>query len=151
MKTIARFTIFVVVGVLLAGAAYAQFAKPEDAIKYRKSVMFMIAQHFKRMGAAVQGKASYDQQAFAANAEVVNMLATLPWDAFLEPGTDKGDTTMASAVFSKKDDFMKTAQAFEAATDKLAEASQAGGLDAVKGPFNDVAQSCKACHTSFRK
>jgi cytochrome c556 len=151
MKTMARFTVFVVVGVLLAGAAYAQFAKPDDAIKYRKSVMVLIAQHFKPMGAAVQGKAAYDQKNFAANAELVKTLATLPWDAFLEPGTDEGDTTMTSAVFSKKDDFMKTAQTFEAATAKLAEASQAGGLDAVKGPFNDVAQSCKACHTSFRK
>jgi len=151
MKTMARFTVFVVVGVLLAGAAYAQFAKSEDAIQYRQSVMILIGQHFKRMGAVVQGKTDYDQKIFGANAEVVKTLATLPWDAALEPGTDKGDTTMSSAVFSKKDDFMKTAQTFEAATAKLAEASQAGGLDAVKGPFNDVAQSCKACHTTFRK
>jgi cytochrome c556 len=151
MKTIARFTVFVVVGVLLAGAAYAQFAKPEDAIKYRQSVMFMIAQHFKRMGAVVQGKAAYDQKIFAKNAEVVKTLATLPWKAMLEPGTDKGDTTMSSAVFEKKDDFMKTADKFQADTAYLASAAQGADLNGLKAPFNAVAQNCKACHSNFRK
>jgi len=151
MKTMTRITVFVVVGVLLAGAAYAQFAKPEDAIKYRQSVMFMIAQHFKRMGAVVQGKDAYDQKIFAANAEVVKTLATLPWKAFLEPGTDKGDTTMSSAVFAKKDDFLKKAEAFQTDTASLASAAQGADLNGIKGPFNAVAQNCKACHTSFRK
>lgn len=151
MKTMAKFTVYVVVGVFLAGAAYAQFAKPEDAIKYRKSVMFMIAQHFKRMGAVVQGKAAYDQKIFAGNAEVVKTLATLPWKAFLEPGTDKGDTTMSSAVFEKKDDFLKMAKAFQTDTAYLASAAQGADLNGIKGPFNAVAQNCKACHKSFRK
>ncbi len=151
MKTIAKFTVFVVVGVLLAGAATAQFAKPEDAIKYRKSVMSTISKHFKSMGAAVQGKAAYDQKIFAANAEVVKTQATLPWNAFLEPGTDKGDTTMSSAVFEKKDDFMKTAEAFQTNTALLASAAQGADLNGIKGPFNEVAQNCKACHSAFRK
>ena len=56
MKTLARAMVMVVVGTLIAGGALAQFAKPEDAIKYRKSVMVLIAQHFKSMGAVVQGK-----------------------------------------------------------------------------------------------
>lgn len=151
MKIMTRITVFVVVGVLLAGAAYAQFAKPEDAIKYRKSVMFMIAKHFKSMGAVVQGKAAFDQKIFAANAEVVKTLAPLPWDAFLEPGTDKGDTTMSSAVFEKKDDFLKMAEAFQTDTAYLASAAQGADLNGIKGPFNAVAQSCKACHKPFRK
>ena len=151
MKTMARFTVFVVVGVLLAGAAYAQFAKPEDAIKYRKSVMFMIAQHSKSMGAAVQGKAAYAQKFFAADAEVVKTLATLPWEAFLEPGTDKGDTTMSSAVFEKKDEFLKMAEAFQTDTALLASAAEGADLNGIKAPFNAVAQSCKACHKPFRK
>jgi cytochrome c556 len=143
--------VLVVVGVLVAGVAAAQFAKPEDAIKYRKSVMTTISKHFKSMGAAVQGKAAYDQKIFAADAEIVKTQATLPWEAFLEPGTDKGDTTMSSAVFKKTDDFLKTAEAFQADTALLAEAAQGADLNGLKAPFNEVAQNCKACHNVFRK
>jgi cytochrome c556 len=51
------------------GGAYAQFAKPEHAIKYRKAVMFLIAQHFGRMGAMVKEKIPYNQEIFARNAK----------------------------------------------------------------------------------
>ena len=151
MKKITGIVVFVVAGILIAGGVYAQFAKPEDAIKYRKAAMFMIAQHFKRMGAAVQGNAPYEKQAFAENAEVVKMLSTLPWEAALVPGTDMGDTTLKAEAFSKKDDFMKTALAFEEATSKLAETSGGDDFDAIKAQFGVVAKSCKDCHTPFRK
>jgi cytochrome c556 len=146
-----KIVICVVLVVMVAGIAVAQFAKPEDAIKYRKSVMSVIAQHFKQMGAVVQGKAEFARESFAADAETVQHLATLPWEAFLEPGTDKGDTTMSSAVFEKKDDFMKAAQTFQENTALLASATQGADLDGVKAPFNAVAQDCKSCHDAFRK
>ncbi len=57
MKLMLRFLVCIVVVVVVFGAAYAQFSKPDDAIRYRKSVMFLIAQHFGRMGAVVKGKA----------------------------------------------------------------------------------------------
>jgi len=151
MKTVAKILVFAVAGALIAVAVQAQFDKPEDAIKYRKATMFLIAQHFKRMGAAVQEKTPYDKQAFAANAEVVKVLATLPWEAMLEPGTDQGDTTLSSAAFSKTEDFKKAAMAFEAATAQLAAASQAEGFDAIKAQFGTVAGNCKVCHKAFRK
>ena len=34
----------------LAVPASAQFAKPEDAIKYRQSALFVMGQHFGRVG-----------------------------------------------------------------------------------------------------
>ena len=45
--------------VALAAAlpAAAQFAKPEDAIKYRQSALSVMGTHFGRIGAVVQGKA----------------------------------------------------------------------------------------------
>ena len=150
MKTTIRVTVLAVVCIVMAGGAYAQFAKPEDAIKYRKSVMFMIAQHFKRMGAVVQGKMDYDKQAFATNAEVVKVLAGLPWEASMVPGSDKGETTLSPAVFSRETEFKASAQAFEMAAGKLAAASLGDDFDAIKTEFGMVAKSCKACHQSFR-
>lgn len=151
MKTKTRIVVCAIVVTMVAGIAMAQFAKPEDAVKYRKAVMVLIAQHFKSMGAVVQGKSAFARETFAADAETVKHLATLPWDAFLEPGTDKGDTTMSSAVFKKKDDFMKSAKAFQESTALLAEAAQGADLNGIKAPFNSVAQNCKACHKPFRK
>lgn len=151
MKAVAQITVLILAVVLVAGGAYAQFDKPEDAIQYRKSVMVLIVTHFKRMGAVAQGKADYDKQAFAADADVVKLMATLPWEASLTPGSDKGDTTQSAAVFSKKDEFLKTAATFEAETAKLAAASTDGDFEAIKAQFGVVAQSCKACHNAFRK
>ena len=132
------------------GGAYAQFAKPEYAIKYRKSVMFLIAQHFGRMGAVVKGKAAYDQQAFTRNAMVVEALSHLPWEAAMVPGTDKGDTTLNAAVFAQQAEFKAGAQAFEASTAKLVSVSEGGDLNAIKAQFGEVAKSCKGCHEQFR-
>ena len=150
MKALTKIAVFVLFAVFAFGAAYAQFAKPEEAVKYRKSVMFLIVQHFKRMGAVVQGKAAYDKDAFSANAAAVEMLATLPWDAMMAPGTDKGDTTLNSAVFDKPAQFKKAAESFETATAMLAGKAKGGDLNAIKAQFGNVAQNCKSCHTNFR-
>jgi len=151
MKNVAKVMIFVLIAVFLFGAAYAQFAKPEDAIKYRQSVMLLNSQHAKWMYAVVQGKAPYDKDEFSANAEVVAMLATLPWKAFMEPGTDKGDTFMTSAVFEKEEQFREMSESFEKATAKLAATAKGGDLNAIKAQFGQVAQYCNNCHKEFRK
>lgn len=151
MSSISKIVVGVVLVVMMAGVAAAQFATPEEAIQYRKSVMSQIAQHFKRMAAVMQGKADFDREMFAQDAEAVKTLATQPWKAMLEPGSDKGDTTMDSAVFEKKDDFLKLSAAFQNDTALLAEAAQGADLDGLKEPFNAVAQDCKACHKTFRK
>ena len=140
----------VVLALIVAGAAYAQFKKPEQAIKYRKSVMFLIAQHFGRMGAVVKGSAPYQKEDFARNAAVVDMLAGLPGEAFTMPGTDKGDTTMSAAVFQQPSKFNTAVGSFEAATAKLVKAADSGSLDAAKAAFGAVAKNCKSCHTAFR-
>jgi len=147
IKTISVLLIFSV----LVGAAYAQFAKPEDAIKYRKAVMTIIVQHFGRMGAMVKGKIHYNQEAFANNAAVIEKVSVLPWEAFLTPGSDKGKTTMKSSVLKNSADFTALAQTFEMEVGKLFAAAKKGDFDAAKAQFGAVAGSCKACHSKTRK
>ena len=77
--------------VAMAAPASAQFAKPEDAIKYRQSALFVMSQHFGRIGAMVNGRVPFDAKAAADNAEIVAEMAKLPWAAFAA-GTDKGAT-----------------------------------------------------------
>jgi cytochrome c556 len=147
VKTIAILVIF---GILV-GVAYAQFAKPEDAIKYRQSVMFIIAQHFGRLGAMVKGKQPFDQKTFASNAAVIENLAGLPWEAFLVPGSDRGKTTMNAKVLKDPAGFKKLAQQFQMEVGKLATAARGNDFNATKSQFGAVAKSCKACHSKFRK
>ena len=149
-QIIKAISILVIFGILI-GVAYAQFARPDDAIKYRKAVMTIIAQHFGRMGAMVKGKVPYKQEAFANNAAVIEKVSVLPWEAFLAPGSDKGKTSMKSSVLKNQADFKALAQSFEMEVSKLSAAAKSGDFDAAKAQFGKVAQSCQACHDKSQK
>lgn len=143
-----------VLGTFLAMAgtlAYAQFAKPGDAIMYRKSVMFLIGQHFGRMGAMVKGIQPYAKEGFSKNAAVVGMLSTLPWEAFQTPATDHGPTEMKASALQEPSKFKADAAVFETQIKKLVSIADTGNFDAVKVQFWQVAKSCKQCHDAFRK
>jgi cytochrome c556 len=130
--------------------AQAQFAKPEDAIKYRKASFTVMAAHFGRLGAMANGRAPYDAKAAADNADVVATLAKLPWAAFGE-GTDKGDTRAKPEIWKEGAKYKEAADKMQAEIVKLNTAAKAGNIDALKAAFGPAAASCKACHDNFRK
>jgi cytochrome c556 len=139
-----------VVGLLFFGLAYGQFAKPENAIMYRQSVMTIIGHHMGQMGAVVTGKKSYEKQEFSHNASVMEMLSTLPWEAFMVPGGDKGKTKLKSTALREKDKFMAKAKTFETEIQKLVKVSAGDDFNAIKAQFGEVAKSCKSCHHDYR-
>ena len=151
MKRIPGILILVLIALLLIGTAYARFAKPEDAIKYRQSVMVLMQHHLNPMWAFFQGKAAHDKDAISADADVIAKLAPLPWEAFMEPGTDKGDTRMTSAVFKKKAQFKEAATSFEMLSAELAATARGGDLKAIKAQIGNVGENCYSCHKKFRK
>ena len=134
----------------LALPAAAQFAKPEDAIKYRQGALRVIGHHFGHIGAMVNGKAPFDAKAAQNDAQIVATLAALPWTAF-GPGTDKGENTRAKPeTWSEQAKFQDHAQKFQAEAPKLLAAAQSGNLDQLKAAFGPAASSCKSCHDNFR-
>lgn len=147
LKTVICSVVIVAVG----GLAYAGFARPEDAIRYRKAVMTVIGQHFGQLAAVVKGQAPYDKKAVEHNAVVIRTMAELSWDAVMFPGSDRGDTTLKASAMQEKDRFMKVAGQFEKAVQKMAETASSGDLQAVKTQFGAVAGTCKACHSAYRK
>ena len=154
MKTLLKISVFIIIVTGLLGGAYAQFAQlgtPEDAIKYRQAVMFLIAKHFGRMGAMVKGQQPYEREEFSQNARLIKTLSRLPWDAFMIPGTDKGKTNLKSVAFRQKADFNKAAEKFELEAGKLVKAAGESDLSASKAQFGKVGQSCGACHKKFKK
>ena len=134
----------------LAAPASAQFAKAEDAIKYRQSALFVMGQHFGRIGAMASGRAPFDAKVAADNADVVASMAKLPWAAF-GAGTDKGGNTKANPeIWTEQAKFKDAADKLVAESGKLAAAAKTGNLDAVKTAFTATAASCKACHDVYR-
>jgi cytochrome c556 len=143
----------VLCGVLVAcfvTAAYAQFAKPEDAINYRKAVMTLIGHHFMRIAAVVKGQQPYDRDVVTHDATLVETFSKLPWEAFRVPGTDKGPTQLMPEAFREPSRFSEDAKRFEAEAAKLAGAAAGGNLDAIKNQFGEVGKACQECHKQFR-
>lgn len=132
-----------------AGAASAQFAKPDDAIKYRKNALFVMQQHYARIGAMVSGKVPFDAKAAADNAAIAESMSKLPWSAFGE-GTDLGDTKAKPEIWKEQAKFKQAADKMQGEMSKLAAAAKTGNLDSIKTAFNATSGTCKACHDDFR-
>jgi cytochrome c556 len=131
--------------------AAAQFAKPEDAIKYRQSAFAVMGAHFGRIGAMANGRVPFDAAAAQANADIVVMMSKLPYTAFGE-GTDKAGNTRAKAeVWSKRADFDAAARKMQDEVVKVQAAARTGNLDQLKAAFGGAGQSCKACHDEYRR
>ena len=148
MKKILR-SLFVVAIAMLALPAFAQFAKPEDAIKYRKSALFVMAQNFGRVAAMANGRAPFDAKVAADSASVAEYMSKLPWAAFGE-GTDKGDTKAKPEIWKEHAKFQESAEKMQAEMTKLASAAKTGNLDSIKSAVGAVGGSCKSCHDAFR-
>ena len=130
--------------------AMAQFQKPEDAVKYRKSALTVMANHFSRIGAMANGRAPFDAKVAADSAAIVETMSRLPWEGFVA-GSDKGETAALPVVWTEPAKFKEAQEKLQAATTQLAAAAKTGNLDSVKTAFGATAQSCKACHDAFRK
>ncbi len=135
---------------MLALPAAAQFAKPEDAIKYRKASFAVMAAHFGRVGAMASGRAPYDAKAAAENADIAAAMAKLPWAAFTD-GSDKGDTRAKPEIWKDSAKFKEASDKMQAEMVKLSAAAKAGNVDALKTAFGPAAATCKGCHDNFRK
>lgn len=135
----------------MSAPASAQFAKPEDAIKYRQSALFVMGQHFGRVGAMANGRVPFDAKVAADNAEIVADMAKLPWAGF-GAGTDKGGNTRAKPeIWTEQAKFKENSDKLIAESAKLAAAAKTGNLDSLKTAFAATAGTCKACHDAYRK
>ncbi len=137
-------------GLAAALPAAAQWQKPEDAIKYRQSVLTVMANHFGRVGAMAQGRVPFDAKVAAENAALVAELSKLPWAAFGE-GTDKGLPNRAKPeIWKDSAKFKAASEKMIAEVAKLETAAKSGNFDAVKAAAGAVGGSCKGCHDDFR-
>jgi cytochrome c556 len=153
MRQLFRTTMMVVatlIGLATAVPAAAQFAKPEDAIKYRKAAFTVMAAHFGRVAAMANGKMPFDAKAAADNAEIATAMSKLPYAGFVE-GTDKGETRAKPEIWAEMDKFRAAASKMQDEMVKLNVVAKGGNIDAIKAATGDVGKACKACHDDYRK
>jgi cytochrome c556 len=130
-------------------SASAQFAKPEDAVKYRKAAFTVMSSHFGRLGAMAQGKAPFDAKIALDNAEIVADMAKLPWHAFGE-GTETAETKAKPEVWKQGTKFKEASDKLQSETVRLVAAAKTGKEDAFKTAFSATGGACKACHDDFK-
>lgn len=135
-------------GVLLAGSASAQFAKNEDAVKYRQSAFTVMANHMGRLAAMARGQQPFDAAAAKRSAELVQAVSHLPWEAFV-PGSSNDGARLKADPWARADDFKKLQERLVGETGKLVEAS--GSLDSLRTQVGATGAACKACHDEFRR
>ena len=148
MKVVAALAL-AATAVTLAAPASAQFAKPEDAVKYRQSAMFIMGQHFGRIGAMVNGRAPYDPAAANTSAEIVADMAKLPWPGF-HPSTDKLSQKAKSEIWSEPAKFKEASERLQSEVPKLLAAAKTNNMDNLKAAFQNASGACKNCHDNFR-
>ncbi|MEJ8825087.1 cytochrome c [Variovorax humicola] len=146
MKTLVPLILVAACGFSMS--AGAQFAKIDDAIKYRQSAMFIQSQHVARLGAMAGGRVPYDATAAVANAEVVAEISKLPWAGF-GPGTEGGKAK--PEIWQEQAKFKELNERLMSDTQKLLVAAKAGNLDALKAAMDPLGETCKTCHDTFRK
>lgn len=142
-------TLMAISAAVVSFSASAQFAKPEDAVKYRKAAFSVTAAHFGRLGAMATGKAPFDAKVAADNAEIVANMAKLPWHAFGE-GTETAETKAKPEVWKQAAKFKEAADKLQSESVKLVAAAKTGKEDAFKAAFTATAGACKSCHDDFR-
>ena len=133
----------------MAAPAAAQFAKPEDAVKYRQSASSVMGTHFGRLGAMTNGKVPFDAKLAAENAAIVATMAKLSWAGF-GPGTDKDARSKSKPeVWTEQAKFKEGADKLIAESGKMV--GKTGDLEALKASFSATANTCKSCHDTFRE
>lgn len=131
--------------------AMAQFAKTEDAIKYRQSALFVMQQNFARVAGMAQGKIPFDAKVAAESAANAEYLARLPWAGFVEDSDRGGNTKAKPALWKDKTRFLEYAEKMQLEMGKLSQAAKTGNLDSIKAAVGPVGAACKTCHDAFRE
>lgn len=149
MKVLASF-VLAAAAVTLSAPAQAQFAKPEDAIKYRKSVMTLQVTHFGRIAAMASGRMPFDAAAAVENATILETVTRLPLAGFVT-GSDKGETRAKPEIWTDAAKFKAVGEKLNADAIKLLAAAKTGNIDTIKAAVGPVGGACKACHDDFRK
>lgn len=139
------------IAMTFSSASFAQFAKPDDAAKYRQSSLSVMATHFGRVGGMVAGRIPFDAKAAQENMDIAVNMSKLPWAGF-GPGGEGATIKHRSKpeIWKEQAKFKDLSDKMQAEFIKVQAATKTGNLDAIKAAFGPAGASCKACHDVYR-
>ena len=149
MKPVLKIVLASLLAASFSGNVNADGVKPEDAIKYRQSVMTVIGWQFKPLGAMVKGDRPFDKDVFVKNAAYLEVLSKMPMEGFIA-GSDKGETKAKPEIWTEMDKFKGGMEKLQTETAKLAQVAKTGDMNAIKAQFGETSKTCKACHDNFK-
>jgi cytochrome c556 len=139
-----------IVALLVALPAAAQFRKPEDAVKYRQSVMYVMGTSlYARLGPMVKERVPFDAKAAQEHADVVVTMSKLPWPTFTPDTNGVGRTDAKPNLWNELPKFKDFSEKMQAEVLKLQAATRTGDLEAVKAAYKATDRACTQCHEAF--
>ncbi len=130
--------------------AQAQFAKPEDAIRYRQSAYVLMNNHMGRIAAQLKADKP-DLAVIRRSAGIVDFASQLPGEGFV-PGSEKGGNppTRAKPEVFTDPKVREVGKAMRTEVTKLVEVSKGGDVGAIRKQFQATLDSCNNCHDDYR-
>ena len=134
----------------VAVSAHAQFAKPEDAIRYRQSGYVIMGHQMGRIAAQLKSDKP-DLALIQRSAGIIDFVSQLPGEGYV-PGSEKGGNpqTRAKAEIFTDPKVRDVGKAMRTEVTKLAEVSKSGDIAAIRTQFQATAKSCDSCHDNYR-
>jgi cytochrome c556 len=122
---------------------------PDQLVTKRREVFKQFGKTLEPMGMVARDRQTYNPREFNLSAEELNKLASQPWGYFT-PDSNYPPTRAKPEVWSKPADFKAAQMQYQVTVQQLLKASQSGDLDAIRPAVENVQNSCKSCHDSFR-
>jgi cytochrome c556 len=147
-RTRAAASVAVMLSLCLPAMAQAQDAA--KVIKYRQSAHFLLGWNIGPIGAMVKGERPFDAGEARMRALRLEQVAPMIAEGY-PPGSQAGAPTKAKPeIWDNMDDFRQKVADLEAATTKLAVATETGDVKQVGTALGAVGGACKACHDRYK-
>jgi len=145
-----RWMVLALMLTLSAQGAWAQFSKPETAVQYRQAALFLMGNHMQRIKAELDFSKP-NLEVIRASAALIDVLKTVPFEAFVEGTLDTGDTAAKAEIWTEPERFKKLASHMQDRVGELDAAARRGDVAAIRAAFGEAGKACKACHDDYRR
>ncbi len=132
------------------GIALDAFAQSANfLVSSRKGAMTLQQKYMSRLVNMAQGKVPFDASEAQHNADILAVLATLPWDDFQASTAQNPNTRAKEEVFKDAPKFKAASEKLGAEIKALVVATRSGNQATVGAAVKNAAQACNTCHDSF--
>ncbi|MDP2028371.1 MAG: cytochrome c [Thiobacillus sp.] len=134
---------------MLAGCSAKEDTHPGQPVTKRRALLQETLRTLEPMGLMARGKTPYDAADFLARAGKLQTLSTQPW-AYFPPGSTYAPSRAKPAVWEQPAEFKQAQDTYIKAVANLASVAQSGDQDRIRPAYEQVSDSCAACHKVFR-